>query len=145
MVKSNRNDQVSVNIGGDVNNGQIGVGSNITQTQSIRNTSSEISEADRDALHKMIEDVKAQIIATAPPDKQGQALEQVSELENAITAKKPDLTTMEYVKNWFGKNIPQLAGAVTGLVVNPIVGKLVEAAGEAIVHEFKLRFDPKDT
>jgi len=145
MVKSNRNDQVSVNIGGNVNNGQIGVGSNITQTQSIRNTSSEISEADRDALHKMIEDVKAQIIATAPPDKQGQALEQVSELENAITAKKPDLTTMEYVKNWFGKNIPQLAGAVTGLVVNPIVGKLVEAAGEAIVHEFKLRFDPKDT
>jgi len=145
MVKSNRNDQVSVNIGGNVNNGQIGVGSYITQTQSIRNTSSEISEADRDALHKMIEDVKAQIIATAPPDKQGQALEQVSELENAITAKKPDLTTMEYVKNWFGKNIPQLAGAVTGLVVNPIVGKLVEAAGEAIVHEFKLRFDPKDT
>jgi len=64
----------------------------------------------------------------------------VQELEEAVTAEKPDLTTMEYVKQWFVKNLPGLAGAVTGVVVNPIVGKLVEAAGDALAAEFRRRF-----
>jgi hypothetical protein len=51
---------------------------------------------------------------------------------------------MEYVKNWFTKNVPGLAGAVTSVVVHPVVGKLVSAAGEAISSEFKRRFGGKD-
>lgn len=78
--------------------------------------------------------------AEAPPEKKEAALERVQELEEAVTAEKPDLTTMEYVKQWFVKNLPGLAGAVTGVVVNPIVGKLVEAAGDALAAEFRRRF-----
>ena len=50
------------------------------------------------------------------------------------------MTTMEYVKRWFVKNLPGLAEAVTGVVVHPIVGKLVEAAGDALAAEFRRRF-----
>ena len=32
------------------------------------------------------------------------------------------------------------AGAVTGIIVHPIVGRLVEAAGDAAVAEFRQRF-----
>jgi len=41
------------------------------------------------------------------------------------------------VRDWFAANVPKLAGAVAGLVVHPVVGKLVEAAGDAVVGEFK--------
>jgi len=41
----------------------------------------------------------------------------VDKLEQAITERKPDLSTMEYVRNWFGKHIPGLAGAVVSVVV----------------------------
>jgi hypothetical protein len=47
---------------------------------------------------------------------------------------------MEYVKNWFGKHLPGLAGTVVGVLVHPVVGKLVEAAGDAAADEFKKRF-----
>ena len=57
-----------------------------------------------------------------------------------MTAKEPDVSTMEYVKRWFTKNIPRLAGAVTSVVVNPIVGKIVEAAGEGLADEYRRRF-----
>ena len=67
-------------------------------------------------------------------------MERVDELEQAITEEKPDLSTMEYVKNWFVRNLPGLAGTVTSVVVHPIVGKLVEAGGDALVGEFRRRF-----
>lgn len=130
---------VDANISGTIS-GQVAIGENITQTQTIKADSPDVTEADIAALHKLIAELKEQIASTAPADKQTVALEKASELEEAITAKEPDISTMEYVRNWFGKNLPQLAGAVTGLVVNPIVGKLVEAAGETIAHEFKRRF-----
>lgn len=64
----------------------------------------------------------------------------MEELKEAVTAEKPDLTTIEYVKGWFVKNLPDLAGAVTSVVVHPIVGKLVEAASDALAAEFRRRF-----
>ena len=47
---------------------------------------------------------------------------------------------MEYVRNWFVKNLHGLAGVVTSVIVHPIVGKLVEASGDALVGEFCRRF-----
>lgn len=140
--KSKRNQGVSVNINGDIS-GQVAVGENIKQAQSLRGGMASLSAAELKTLSEMIAGLKQQISTEAPPDKKEPALEKVSELEQAITDKKPDVSTMEYVRNWFVKNIPGLAGAVTGLVVNPIVGKLVEAAGETIASEFKRRFDPQ--
>jgi hypothetical protein len=120
--------------------GQVAIGDNNIQSQTIETKNVTVSEAELKALQKMFESVKNQIAEKAPEEKQEKALEMVSELEEAVKTDKPDLTTMEYVKNWFEKNLPQLAGAVTSLVVNPIVGKLVQVAGDTIAQEFKRRF-----
>ena len=99
-----------------------------------------VTEAELATLRSLIEELKAQVALNAPAEKQAIALDKTAELEEALLAEEPDVTTMEYVRNWFVKDVPQLAGAITGLVVNPIVGKLVEAAGDTFVHEFKRRF-----
>lgn len=140
--KSKQSQGVSVNIAGEVS-GQVAVGENIRQAQSLQTGVSKLTQEEMKTLAELIEGLKQQVAAEAPPEKKDPALERVSELEQAVTAEKPDVSTMEYVRNWFVKNIPGLAGAVTSLVVNPIVGKLVEAAGETIAHEFKRRFDPQ--
>ena len=137
--QASRKSSIDAKISGSVS-GQIAIGENISQTQNIQSSSVQVTEADLDTLRNLIADLKTQVASTATAEKQETALEKVSELEEAITAEEPDLSTMEYVRNWFVKNVPQLAGAVTSLVVNPIVGKLVEAAGETVAQEFKRRF-----
>ncbi len=52
-----------------------------------------------------------------------------------MIAKEPDISTMEYVKKWFVRHVPALAGAATSIFVDPIVGKLVAAGGDALVAE----------
>jgi hypothetical protein len=137
--QSPRRPSIEARISGPVS-GQVAIGENITQTRTNQSVHVQITEAELETLHSLIAELKAQVASTETGEKQTTALEKVSELEEAITTKTPDISTMEYVRNWFVKNIPQLAGAVTGLVVNPIVGKLVEAAGEAVAQEFKRRF-----
>ena len=131
-------DVIHANISGSVS-GQIGVGKDITQTQTIGERLP-VTDAEMAELRKMVAELKARVEAEAPPETKDAALERVDELEEAVTAKEPDLTTMEYVKRWFTKNLPTLAGAVTGVVVNPIVGKLVEVAGEGLAAQFRQRF-----
>ena len=130
---------IQAHISGSVN-GQIAIGNNINQTQHTQYGSSSLSDYDLQILQDLFTDLKNQIGSIVPIDKQATALEKTIELEEAIASEQPDVTTIEYVRNWFVKNVPQLAGTVTGLVVNPIVGKLVEAAGETVAHEFKRRF-----
>ncbi len=48
-----------------------------------------------------------------------------------MQAEEPDLNTMEYVKRWFLKKLPTFAGLVTGVLVNPVVGKMVQSAGDS--------------
>jgi hypothetical protein len=132
-------DVISATISGDIS-GQVAVGKGITQTQTIGAARTGVTEADWAELRQALADLKAKVAAEAPPEKKDSALGRVEELEEAITAKEPDLTTMEYVKRWFVKNLPGLAGAVTSVVVHPIVGKLVEAASDALAAEFRRRF-----
>lgn len=99
-----------------------------------------VTPAELDELRQMFERLKLQIQAQVPADKQTSALERVDELQAAIAEKKPDFTTMQYVKQWFAKHLPQLTGAVTGIVIHPIVGKVVEAAGELAAADFRDRF-----
>jgi hypothetical protein len=126
-------------ISGDIS-GQVAVGKGITQIQTIGAARPQVTESDRAELQQVLTDLRAKVAAKAPPEKKGAALERVAELEEAITAKEPDLATMEYVKRWFVKNLPELGGAVARVVVHPIVGKGVEAAGDALAAEFRRRF-----
>ncbi len=131
--------------GGDIiqatigdNASQVAVGKNIRQQQN--SSSSEVTEADLQQLRALFDDLKQQIEQQAPPDKKDAALERVDELQQEIASKKPDLSTFDYVKHWFSKNLPGLLGGVTSLIVNPIVGKVVEAASGVAAEAIRKRF-----
>jgi hypothetical protein len=126
---------ITATIGGTVTNSQVAVGNDNVQTQTI--AAAPVTDAELAELHQLFDALKAQIVAEAPPERRAAALERVEELEQATLADEPDLTTMQYVGKWFGSNVPKLAGAVAGVVVHPIVGKLVGAAGDALVAEFR--------
>jgi len=133
------------NAGGDIITGTIGdnasqvaVGKNIRQQQN--SSSIEVTEADLKQVSDLFAAFKQQIEQQAPPDKKAAALERVDELQQEIASKKPDLTTFDYVKGWFGKNLPSLLGGVTSLIINPIVGKVVEAASGLAAEAIKRRF-----
>jgi phage gp29-like protein len=130
----------NVSIGGSVP-GQVAIGNDINQRYvRIQNDVPTVTESDLSALRQAVEDVKAQIVAEVPPDQQAAALERVDELQEAVVAREPDLTTLQYVRKWFGKNLPTLAGSITGLIIHPVVGKIVEAAGELAASQFRALF-----
>jgi hypothetical protein len=124
-------DYISATVTGNVS-GQVGVGKNIAQTQTVTNAAP-VTDEERAELQKLFADLKAQIAASAPAETQQSATERVDELEEALNAGEPDMSTVQYVKRWFLKKLPSLAGLITGVLVNPIVGKLVQGAGDAAV------------
>ncbi len=121
---------------GDVEGSQVAVGSEISQTY----VPPVVTAEEMAQLHRMFAELKTKIEQEAPAEEKEKALERVDELKEAVTAKEPDLTTMEYVKNWFGKNLPSVAGSVVSLIIHPVVGKLVEVGGEALAATFRRRF-----
>ena len=78
--------------------------------------------------------------AEAPPAERAAALGRLDELGDAVVAETPEVSTLVYVRNWFAKHLPKLAGAVTGLIVHPLVGKVVEAAGDLVAEQFRNAF-----
>jgi hypothetical protein len=142
-MSADSGDNITVSIGGSVQEGgQVGVGRDISQSYMRTHTTgpTTVTEADLAELRRAVDDVKAQIVAEVPPDQQAAALERVEELQEAVVAEEPDLTTLQYVRQWFGKNLPKLAGSITGLIIHPVVGKIVEAAGELAASQFRALF-----
>ena len=140
---SESKDHITVHIGGSVTGGgQVAAGRNISQSYVRTHTegTAPVTEADLAELRSAIASVKAEVMASAPPDQQAAALERIDELEEAVVADEPDLTTLQYVRKWFGKNLPKLAGSVTGLIIHPVVGKIVEAAGDLAASQFRQLF-----
>jgi uncharacterized membrane protein YgcG len=124
-------DYISGSISGNVS-GQVAVGKNIAQTQRV-DGGADLTDDERQGLAQLFADLRSQVAAQAPPDQQQAAVERAQELEEALTADEPDLTTVQYVKGWFLKRLPDLAGIITGILVNPVVGKLVQSGGDAAV------------
>jgi hypothetical protein len=142
MKKQNKSgDSITANISGPIS-GQVAVGKDITQTQRV-GTAAGFTEAEEAEFRNLFAKLKEQVAAEAPPDKKAQALEQVDELHQALSAEKPDRTTltkMERVKNWFVKYVPKMVGTVTSVFIHPLVGKLVEAGGEVLAGEVRHHF-----
>jgi hypothetical protein len=120
----------------------IAAGENITNVHQVisQQPQAQVTEADLTAMRDLFKELQSQVAAQTPPDKKNSALERVEELQEAITAEKPDLETMVYVKKWFGKNVPHLVRAVMGVLLNPMVGQVVEAGGGPKAAELKRRF-----
>ena len=135
---SGQGDRIDVEIRGSVA-GQVAAGRGIKQ-QYVRNQGpAAVTEADLTELTRLVGEVKAKVAAETPPEQREAALGRIDELHEAVAAKEPDLTTMQYVRSWFAKNLPKLVGTVTGLIVHPLVGRIVEAAGDLAAAEFRER------
>ncbi len=132
-------DHISATISGDVS-GQVGVGKGISQTNTVTSIEHQLTQKEKNDLLREFAALKEEVISQAPAQQRDAALERVEELEQAVASDQPDLPTMEYVRNWFVRNLPKLAGSITSLVVHPIVGKLVAAGGDALLGEFRRRF-----
>jgi len=133
-------DNESVTVRGTISNvsgGQVAIGQHVTQT-STSITTERPSDAEIAGLLGRFASLRSEVLAD--PDTPDEAAAKLDELESAVTAEEPRLSTMEYVRDWFVTYAPKFAGAVTALVVNPIVGALVGAAGETLASEFTRRF-----
>jgi hypothetical protein len=124
-------DSISANIGDVSERSQVAVGKGITQTQTY-SAPPVVTAEDVAQLQQMFDELKVRIEQEVAPAEREKALERVDELKEAVTAKEPDLTTVEYVKNWFGKNVPAVANSVVDLIVHPLVAKFVAAGGKAL-------------
>jgi hypothetical protein len=133
-------DDIEARVTGPVQ-GQVAIGREIVQQQAVGSMATGPTPDERLELKRAIDALRAQVAADAPADQRAAAVERIDELEQAIDADEPDVTTLRYVRGWFAKHLPGLAGSVVGVVVHPVVGKLVEAAGDAAVAQFRQLVD----
>jgi|SRR5579871_1617354 len=130
---------VSISVGGN-NLGAIWSGN---QNRVIINTktgaATTLSPGDIRELSATMTSLRDQIAAQVPAAQRDAAMQQVDKLQEALLP-QPKLGRMAEVRDWFIKNAPAVLGAVTAVFTNPIVGKIVEAAGEMAATAFRKRF-----
>jgi hypothetical protein len=68
------------------------------------------------------------------------ALDQVDQLEGAVTADPPDLTVIARVRGWFERNLPVIAPVVLEVAAHPGVDSVVKAAAQIA----QARYRPED-
>ncbi|HUO69785.1 MAG TPA: hypothetical protein VMU39_03330 [Solirubrobacteraceae bacterium] len=127
-------DRISAVVTGPVQ-GAVAIGKDISQRQDVGSMQLTITEAERAELSALFNDLRREVSAAVPESERGPALERVDELEQAIVADKPDLTTVQYVKQWFARKLPAAAGLITSVLVHPLVGRLVERAGDKLADQ----------
>jgi hypothetical protein len=115
-----------------VSQSQVVIGDYNTVTQKVGLSAEEAAK-----LRGVFESFRSSVAQEAPPERRDEAVAQAEELERAVVSERPDAGRVRRVLRWFRENAPQLAGTVVSVVVNPLVGKLVEGAGEAIADQFK--------
>lgn len=135
MSEQRRGDAISGNVHVTGSNaGQIAIGTQIEQRQALGDAAvAAVTEAEREQVRLAFAQLREQVAAGAPPEQRAAAVERVEELQEAVFAEEPDLTTVQYVTRWFRRNLPSLAGSVASLVVHPLVGRLVQVAGDQLV------------
>jgi hypothetical protein len=112
---------------GNVTNSQIVTGDYNRVAQTVGLTPDDVL-----ALRSVFDDLRANVAAGAPPESRQEALAQAAELESALVAEKPDASRVRRALLWFRDHAPQLVGTVASVVVHPLVGRVVEGAGQAV-------------
>lgn len=133
------NDKYSVDISGGVTDSQIAIGSQITQTKTVVPIKV-IGEEGVAQLSAEIAEIRRLVDAQASPETRSEALRQVEQLEESVLSGAPKLSKLAAARSWFADHLPAIAGSVTSLVVHPLVGRLVGAAGDVMVAEFRRLF-----
>ncbi len=130
-------DRYTIHVGGDAS-GQVvaGRGNTVSRFEAASSARAQVTGDDLAQLRAEFEAVRA-LVRAEGGDQSEQANERLDELEEAVTGPMPDLTTMAYVRSWFARNLPKLAGAITALLIHPIVAQVADAAGDTIAAELR--------
>jgi hypothetical protein len=121
-------DRISGAVTGPVQ-GQVAIGKAIAQHQETGSMAIGLTDAERAELDAVFAGLREQVAAAVPEADRPGAIERLDELQEAVVADKPDLTTIQYVKDWFVRKAPAAAGLVASVLIHPIVGQIVERAG----------------
>jgi hypothetical protein len=124
---SDQGGKYNISFGGNVTSSQIVTGDYNHVAQTVGLTPEDVA-----ALRGVFADLRTTVATDAPPERREEAAAQVAELEQALVAKEPDPGRVRRAVRWFRDNAPQVVGAVTSVVINPLVGKAVAGAGEAV-------------
>jgi hypothetical protein len=137
---SQSGDHFQISVGGAVG-GHVVVGRDnrviASPTGTPRPTDAELA-----TFRAAVDELKAQVVTATPTGSAvtaGEAAAKLDELHDAATAPTPDVSAMVRVRGWFVAHLPAFVGAVTGLLVHPVVGALVKSAGDAVAAEFHRR------
>ena len=137
----------NVQIGSVASGGRVvvGAGSINDVFQEIKTLARFATPEEITAFANLFRALDEEIAATVPPNDQAQAREHVAEIKTQVASEKPNLTKLEQAKKWFVDHLPALVGGVTGILTHPIVGKIVESAGEFTLKQFRERLGlPQD-
>ena len=77
---------------GNVTQGQVAVGEDITQSQTVVNTPAPPTAAELEELKTAFTNLKAQVERDAPPEVRDEAVRQTEALQQATIAEKPDVS-----------------------------------------------------
>ncbi len=86
-------DSISANITGNISGGQVAVGKHIAQNQAVGTAA--VSSAELAQLRGAFAELATEVEAQAPPERRAAAVERVAELEQALLADEPDITTVQ--------------------------------------------------
>ncbi len=114
--------------------GAVAIGKDISQQQEVGSMDLALSDAEKTELRTLFASLRQQMSAVVPVSERRAALERVDELEEALVADRPDLTTIEYIRQWFARKLPAAAGLVASVLVHPLVGRIVERAGDKLAN-----------
>lgn len=118
---------VNIHFGGNVH-GNVAAnagGGNLTQINKTSNASAE----DVATLRQLLADFKAEVAEAAPADKKEMARGLASELEETALSENPEKGTLEFLRDWFFKNAPAMAGSLATVLGHPILGQVLGSAG----------------
>ncbi len=124
-------DRINAVVTGQVQ-GAVAIGKGISQRQEVGSMQLALTDAERAELSTLFANLREEVSAAVPESERRAAVERVDELEQAVVADQPDLATIEYVKQWFARKLPTAAGLVASVLIHPLVGGIVERAGDKL-------------
>jgi hypothetical protein len=126
-----RGDKIEGHVGHVGAGAQVAIGKQIDQT--ITHAPAALTAVERLDVERLVAELQDQLAGLDIPHTKklvgGEFVGQLGE-ELTKTEEPPDASTIKVAGDWLLKNVPALTGALTSLFVNPIVGKVVEAAGD---------------
>ncbi|MFC4909596.1 hypothetical protein [Actinomadura gamaensis] len=124
-------DRVNVEVGGDLS-GQVVIGDRNKLVAGLEKRAANVS--DPAELRALIAQLRA-ALAAQPGDVAAEGSERLADLEDALSAERPDPGRMRRVRDWFRERAPELAGAVGKIIVSPLATTLATAAGDDLAAE----------